>query len=58
MNWYVILALIIGEALGMTPAAVRQQLRRPSDSWRIGTLRRYCEVLQCPLEEALKEAAK
>ena len=48
----------IAERLGISEEAVRQQMRRPADAWRIGTLRQYCEVLGCPFEEAIHEATK
>ena len=38
--------------LGCSADNVRAQLRKPADQWRIGMLKRYCEVVGCPLEEA------
>jgi len=48
----------IGQELGVTGSHVRQHIGRPADAWNVGDLKRYCDVLGCPYDEALAAAAK
>lgn len=36
----------------------REMIGKPASQWQIGQLRKYCDVIGCPLEEALEAAAK
>lgn len=46
----------IGCKLGVSGAAVRHMINRPASAWTIDELRKYCNVLNIPLEDALKAA--
>lgn len=48
----------LGTALGCTGDNVRHQLGKPADAWRIGELKRWCDALGVPYDEALAAAAK
>lgn len=48
----------IGKKLGITPEQVRAQLGRPADSWTVGTIKRYCDAIGCPIQEAMEAAGK
>ena len=48
----------IAKKLGCSPENVRTQLRKPAGDWKVGTVMRYCDILQIPYEEAFREAAK
>lgn len=48
----------IGDKLGITPEHARRLIGRPADQWNIGALKRFCDVIGCPYEEALSAAAK
>lgn len=48
----------IGKTLGITPEQVRAQIGRPADSWTVGTIKRYCAAIGCPVEEAMQAAGK
>ena len=48
----------IGERLGVTPEQVRTQIGKPADSWTVGTIKRYCAAIGCPVQEAMEAAGK
>lgn len=48
----------MGAALGYVPETVRQQLRKPPESWKVMDLIRYCDLLQVPLDEAIEAIKK
>ena len=48
----------IGQRLGCSAQNVRHQMSKPAAQWQIGMLRKYCDAIGCPLEEALQAAAK
>jgi len=48
----------IGEKLGVTPEHARRLIGRTADQWNIGALKRYCDVIGCPYQEALEAAGK
>ena len=48
----------IAEKLGCTADNVRRQIGKPADKWTIGALKRYCEAIGIPLDDALEAAAK
>lgn len=48
----------IGERLGVTGDHVKHQIAKPADRWNIGALKRFCDVIGCPYEEAFAAAAK
>ncbi len=48
----------IGKKLGVTAENVRHQIGKPANQWNIGALKKYCDVIGCPYEEALAAAAK
>lgn len=47
----------IGKMLGCTADNVRRQIGKPANQWNIGMLKRYCDVLGVPYEEAMIAAA-
>lgn len=48
----------LAEKLGCCDVNVRQQIGKPADQWKIGTLKKYCEAIGCPISVALEAAAK
>jgi hypothetical protein len=48
----------MAEALYCKPESVRRQFGKPADTWRVGTIIDYCDVLGIPYEEAFAAAAK
>lgn len=48
----------IGQRLGCSAQNVRHQMSKPAAQWQIGMLRKYCDAIGCPIEEALAAAAK
>lgn len=48
----------IADQLCVTADTVRHQIARPADQWRIGDLKRFCDVIGAPYDEALQAAAK
>lgn len=48
----------IGEKLGVTANRAAHMIARPADEWTIGRLRRFCQAINCPLQEALEAAGK
>ncbi len=48
----------IGKALGCSGSNVRYMLKRPLDCWRMDEIKRYCEVVNCPMSFMMEEIAK
>ena len=48
----------VAAKLGCTPENVRSQWCKPTKSWKIGDLLRYCDAMGIPVAEALEAAAK
>lgn len=48
----------MAQALGCSPENVRYQMNKPGDQWNIGALKKYCDVLEIPYEEAMRAAAR
>lgn len=48
----------IGKRLGVTGDHVKHMIARPADQWNIGALKRFCDVIGCPYQEALEAAGK
>lgn len=51
-----ITSVVLGKTLGISPEAVRKQLTKPVDRWTIGQIKRYCDILSVPYEEAVLAA--
>jgi hypothetical protein len=48
----------VGKAMNCTAENARAQMTKPAMRWSIRKLKRYCEVLNVPIEEALNAAAQ
>lgn len=48
----------LGKRLDCTADNVRRQIGKPANQWNIGMLKRYCDALGVPYEEAFSAAAK
>lgn len=48
----------LGRQLGCSADHVRHQIGRPADAWTVGQIKRYCDAIGIPYEEAFAAAAK
>ena len=45
----------LARELGTSRKTVSTKLNQQPDAWNIGELRRYCDILRCPLQVALSQ---